>query len=257
MIIVPIRTFILNSDSLSKQGYFNHLRALVEEMYNQNGVPVALIVHSMGGPLSLYFLNEMVTQEWKDKYIKVYIPLSGAFAGASGSLKTVVSGNLHPGFVTKLSLQRSLEALYWLMPRSDVFRDQVLMQTPTVNYTASDYERLFAKADYPLGWIKYRSTATVIPNLTFPGVPTFCFYGSDIPTALTFKFSGENVYEIPTVITGGGDGTVNKASLEVCLRWSGSAGFRSQAFSGIRHRDMVSDETVLKAIEGIVMAGRL
>ena len=31
--------------------------------------------------MSLYFLNEVVTQEWKDKYIKVYIPLSGAFGG--------------------------------------------------------------------------------------------------------------------------------------------------------------------------------
>ena len=68
-------------DSLATRGYFDNLKRLAEEMYNENnGTPVALIVHSMGGPMSLYFLNEVVTQEWKDKYIKVYIPLSGAFA---------------------------------------------------------------------------------------------------------------------------------------------------------------------------------
>ena len=218
---------------------------------------MALVVHSMGGPMSLYFLNEVVTQEWKDKYIKVYIPLSGAFAGASGAVEAVVSGSLHSVFVTKLSLQRSFEALYWLMPRGDVFKDQVLVQTQTANYTAGDYEKLFAKANYPLGWIKYKPTVAIMPNLTFPGVPTFCFYGSDIPTALTFKFSGENIYEKPTVVTGGGDGSVNKVSLEACLLWSGRAGFRSRVFSGIRHGDMVRDESVLKAIEEIVMTGRL
>ena len=75
-------------DSLATRGYFNNLKALAEVMYNtNNGAPVALVVHSMGGPMSLYFLNEVVTQEWKDKYIKVYIPLSGAFGGASETIR--------------------------------------------------------------------------------------------------------------------------------------------------------------------------
>ena len=95
------------------------------------------------------------------------------------------------------------------------------------------------------------ATMTIMPNFTFPGVPT-CFYSSNIPNALTF--SGENVHQKPTVITGGGDGTVNKVSLEACLLWSGSAGFHSWAFSRIRRDQTV---TVLKAIKEIVMAGRL
>ena len=65
-------------------------------MYNQNnGAPVALVVHSMGGPMSLYFLNEVVTQDWKDKYIKVYIPLSGAFAGASEPVEAEACSIVH------------------------------------------------------------------------------------------------------------------------------------------------------------------
>ena len=83
-------------------------------MYNETGKPVAIVVHSMGGPMSLYFLNEVVTQAWKNKYIKVYIPLSAAWAGASKSLEPVVSGILpFTSFVNiPRGMKRSLQSLY-------------------------------------------------------------------------------------------------------------------------------------------------
>ena len=214
--------------------------------------------------MSLYFLNEVVTQEWKDKYIKVYIPLSGAFAGASEPVEAVVSG-LSPLsiYLPQKSLfskiERSLESLYWLMPRAEIFEDQVLVQTQDANYTALAYEPMFTTfANYPLGWTKYMPTSSINAGYIYPGVPTHCFYGSDVPTPLTYMYSSNDPTQEPTVVMGSGDGTVNKVSLEVCLRWANgtnSTGFQSRTFPGVIHIDMVKNTEVLNAIGEIVMAG--
>ena len=263
-------TPILNVNTLEShtmRGYYTRLRLLVEEMYNDTGSAVALVVHSLGGPMSLYFLNEVVTQEWKDKYIKVYIPLSGGFGGASEAVEAVVSRNLTLKFVLNLQpetilfeqMKHSFESLYWVMPRAEAYRNQVLVQTPTTNYSAGDYQQMFTTfANYPLGWAKYMPTSSINAGYIYPGVPTHCFYGSEVSTPLTYVYSSNDTTKTPTIIKGSGDGAVNKVSLEVCLRWANSTnstGFQSRAFPGVVHDDMVKNTEVLIAIREIVMAG--
>ena len=207
--------------------------------------------------MSLYFLNEVVTQEWKDKYIMVYIPLSAAWAGASISLEAVVAGLLASQFETSLEVRRSLEALYWLMPRAEAYRDQVLVETPSANYTARDYQQMFTTfANYPLGWTKYMPTSTINAGYRFPGVPTHCFYGSDTPTPLTFIYSSDNATNTTlTVRNGDGDGVVDIVSLKVCLKWVSNKSFQWQKFSGVNHGGMVRDTIILEAISGILGGG--
>ena len=252
-------------ESHTMRGYYERLKLLVEEMYNDTGSAVALVVHSLGGPMSLYFLNsDLVNQEWKEKYIKVYIPLSGAFGGASAALEAVVSGNLALKFVLNhqpetaafnVQIHRSFESLYWLMPREEAYRNQVLVQTPSANYTAGDYQQMFTTfANYPLGWTKYMPTSDINAGYPFPGVPTHCFYGSNVPTPLTFVYNDSTQIK-DIIIMGDGDGTANIESLEVCLRWKNNTGFQSRAFSGVEHVHMVKNTEVLNAIGEIVMAG--
>ena len=213
--------------------------------------------------MSLYFLNEVVTQEWKDKYIKVYIPLSGAFGGGSDMVKAVVSGRnsftILPLRSHLSEIERSLESIYWLMPRDKIFGDQVLVQTPDANYTAFDYKSMFTTfANYPLGWTKYNATSSINAGYKYPGVPTHCFYGSNLSTPLTYVYSSNDPTQEPTEINGTGDGLLNKVSLEVCLRWANSTnstGFQSRAFPGVEHIDIVKNKDVLAAIGKIVMAG--
>ena len=253
----PLFFFVFSIYTVShrRQGYYNALRALVEEMYDVSNESVAIVVHSMGGPMSLYFLNEVVTQEWKDKYIKVYIPLSAAWAGAGTSLDALVAGLF--GSLFPVELQRSLEALYWLMPRAEAYGDQVLVETPSANYTARDYQQMFTTfANYPLGWTQYMPTSTINAGYRFPGVPTHCLYGSDIPTPLTFIYSSDDAANTTlTVRNGGGDGVVNKVSLEVCLKWRSNDSFQWQVFSGVNHDGMVRDTIILEAISGILDGG--
>lgn len=63
------------------QQWFDDMKNLVEDTYTQCGEQrITLLVHSMGGPMSLVFLQKQ-TKEWKDKYIEQVISLAGAWAG--------------------------------------------------------------------------------------------------------------------------------------------------------------------------------
>lgn len=74
------------------QDYFVKLKALIEETYEQNSNErVMMVAHSMGGPMSLYFLN-LQTQAWKDKYIKCLVSLSGAWGGSVKAVKVYAIG---------------------------------------------------------------------------------------------------------------------------------------------------------------------
>ena len=77
----PLIVFLLlSTEQLNQRGYYTALKQLVEQMYKENNnTKVTLVAHSLGGPVSLYFLTSIVTQEWKDTYIDSYIPLAGAW----------------------------------------------------------------------------------------------------------------------------------------------------------------------------------
>ena len=56
-----------------------------------NNAPVTLIAHSMGGPMSLIFLQRQ-NQKWKDKYINSMITLAGVWGGSVKALKVFAIG---------------------------------------------------------------------------------------------------------------------------------------------------------------------
>jgi len=66
--------------------YQNFTKLIEDTYYVNNGTPVMIIAHSMGNPVTLYFLNNYVTQQWKDKYIRMFVSLSGVWGGAVKTL---------------------------------------------------------------------------------------------------------------------------------------------------------------------------
>ena len=72
---------------LKRLGYFEAVKKEIEDMYTQSGnTKVTVVVHSMGGPVSLYFFTSgIVTQQWKDTHINAYITLSGCLLYTSPS----------------------------------------------------------------------------------------------------------------------------------------------------------------------------
>lgn len=74
------------------QQYFVNLKKLIEDTYQMNNnTPVVMIAHSMGGPMSLYFLN-LQSQAWKNMYIAKLVTLSGVWGGSMKAVKVYAIG---------------------------------------------------------------------------------------------------------------------------------------------------------------------
>lgn len=74
--------------------FFRNMTKLVEETYYaNNNTRVMLVAHSMGNPMTLYWLNNYVNQEWKDKFIRYFVSLSAVWGGAVKTLRLMASGD--------------------------------------------------------------------------------------------------------------------------------------------------------------------
>ena len=245
-------------------GYYTGVKDLIETMYRENGnTKVTIVVHSMGGPVSLYFLTSIpdITQEWKDKYINAFVPLSGAWSGAGEIAYTEINGRdlledidfISTSSLTKPIL-RSFQSVAWLLPRGEEWDNKVIVKTPSRSYTVNDYEALFRDIGFPEGYTMYQGILNINKGWPAPNVPTHCFYGVGVPTELQMVYdSGFPDKEPVEIIRGDGDGEVNIESSRVCHRWTNSQyPFKYTEFNGVNHRQIVSDEAVLKAIGNIV-----
>ena len=122
--------FSLYLESEYAQTYvFPKLKELVEETYLKNGnSSVILISHSMGCPYTLYFLNHL-SQEWKDKYVKSWMPISGPFGGSMRIVQLYASGyslGLPDIVLEPLNLrpaQRSFASSAYLFPSREFWKD--------------------------------------------------------------------------------------------------------------------------------------
>jgi len=219
-------------------------------MYNSSGGErVTLVVHSVGGIVSLYFLNEVVSQEWKERYINTWVTISGAWPGGNSILQTVISDPLR-------LLYRSTESSAWQLPNPSIWGDTILVTSPNRTYTANDYEDLFTDIGYPQMYQMYLGIVSINENYTAPRVPIHCMYGVNVSTRESFTY-GNGFGANPTNTTfSDGDGTINLLTSQVCLKWRNeqSEPFSNTTYPGVNHFQMVADTTVLEAVAEIVGA---
>ena len=254
------------SDGHLKQGYYANVKKLIETTYNTSGGRrVVLVAHSMGSPISLFFLTQFVNQTWKDKYIRAYVTVSGVWHGAGKSVKAMVSGNTDQIFLEKdifaREIQRTFPGNVWLLPSpSDTWTSKdVLVITPTKNYTAWDYKELFRDMNFTSGWRMYNEVKNLTNHLPAPNVTMFCFYGKSYnSTPVQFVYGpGEFPNKDPSlIIKGDGDETVNLKSLTACSRWKGareqSYDVTLREFPNVEHLNMIKNRDVIKALDAIV-----
>ena len=219
-------------------------------MYNSSGgEKVTLVVHSMGGIVSLYFLNEVVSQQWKDRYINAWVTLSGAWSGGNSVIEQMIFSDL-------ALLFRTLESGVWLLPKPSVWGNTTLVTSPSRTYTANDYEDLFTDIGYPQGYQMYLGIVSINENYPAPRVPTYCYYGTNVSTPESYTYGNGFGRNATNTVYGDGDGSVNLLSSEVCLKWKNeqSEPFTAETFPGIDHGQMVANTTVLQAVANIVGA---
>ena len=261
--------FPTHTDQLYVRGYYGQLKSLVEQMYASNGNrKVTLVAHSMGGPVTLFFLNNVVSQQWKNTYIYAFVPIAGAWSGGNKILQSLISGmvpsELTPeiqqvcNFPADLTLRlrntlRTWESISWLIPKPTVWGSTVLVTTPKRTYTAGDYEALFNDMGFPQGYRMFIGTSAINAGFSAPNVPVYCFYGTGLQTAESFVYTQGFPDSQPTIVYGAGDQTVNLKSAEVCLKWKNEqANVVSMSFPGAEHTAIVQNNAVLNAVRIVV-----
>lgn len=231
-------------------------------MYNTYKNPVTLIVHSMGGPVSLYFLTQVVDQNWKDTYIKQYITLSAVWAGSVKSVRSIISGDNEGIFLDRpiwgRASQRTFQSTIWLLPPSgDVWdKDLTVAYTPKGNYTTYDYVKMMTDLGFTNGPEMYNIIRDATSSFPAPNVTTYCYYGlgKDTPFQLHYKAKGypDNP---PDVTTCDGDGTVPNISLTVCERWKNQQSYpvTLKSFSPVEHVHVLRNNQVIAAVDEIIL----
>lgn len=233
------------------KNFFIDMKTLVEETYHQNdNTSVTLLCHSMGCPMSLVFLQQQ-TKEWKKQYIAQMITIAGAWGGSAKALKVFAVGDDLGALALRASVMRqeqiSMPSLAYLLPHPQFWKsDEVLARTATREYTFAQLQDFFMDLGYPTGWEMRKD---MMPYLDFsaPEVPIHCIYGSGIKTVEILEYKSDDLSSSPKLLNGDGDGTVNRRSLEGCMKWRSS---QTQAINtlevpgGEHMRILSSDATI-------------
>ncbi|CAK9799552.1 Phospholipase A2 group XV [Anthophora plagiata] len=240
--------------------FFKKLKELVEETYHMNKqVPVTLLAHSMGGPMSLIFLQNQ-TQEWKDKYINCLITLSAVWGGSVKALKVFAIGDDLGAYILRQNIlkdqQISSPSLGWLLPSKLFWKEsEVLVQTQQKNYTLSTLRDYLIDIGVPNAWEFRKNNEKYQLDFTAPGVEVHCLYGNSVDTVQKLYYKpGISIEGTPQLISGDGDGTVNLRSLEGCKHWQGKQKRKiySQVFPGVNHMNILKDTNVLSYIRTVL-----
>lgn len=133
---------------------------------------------------------------------------------------------------------------------------QVLVQTPTTNYTHQDYKRLYKDIGFSEGWLMRQDTEPLVSDLTAPGVTVHCLYGTGVPTPEAFQYSDKFPDVDPTVLNGDGDGTVNLQSAIQCKRWAKQQKrpVLLKELPGNEHVDMLTNFTTVAYVKTVLLA---
>lgn len=239
---------------------FRKLKDLVEETYNMNEqTPVTLLAHSMGGPMTLIFLQRQ-SQTWKDKYINCLITLAGVWGGSVKALKVFAIGDDLGAYLLRQSTlkyeQITSPSLGWLLPSKLFWKDtEILVQTAEKNYTLSTLRDYLIDINVPNGWEFRKDNEKYQLDFTAPGVEVHCLYGAGVDTVQRLYYKpGTSIEGTPQLIPGDGDGTVNLRSLEGCKYWQGKQKQKvySQVFPGLNHMDILKNNNVLNYIQTVL-----
>ena len=252
--------FRYSPPSKESSEYFSRLRALIESTYSLNSNrSVAIISHSLGSLMTSTFLHT-VSQDWKDKYVHSWSSLGGVLGGSLKEVKVLVSHGVlsGPDWLTNRLLQRKVARTvmgnYFMLPRTPVWlEDEVLLQTPNLNYTLGNLDQLFRDmglSESPGMWGAVREA----PYIGDPGVRTFCFNGKNISTSHSFYYTQQSGFpdSIPEVVEGDGDGTVPHRSLKICHDWSSTEQVFEYVGDGGEHDKIMDNPQLIEQIINII-----
>lgn len=257
-----------SNDVIAGPGFMNNTAALVEKLYaNAGNQKVWLIGHSNGPIMQLYFLTK-VSNEWKQKYIAGFLPLSGNFAGqglfpvvyAFGL--SVADFGLNPALA---NVHRFWSADYMSGPQPDVFTGANSLtffrtQTPARSYnvTVTDLNDFFTSIGNTFGRQYWQNWAGMVGPNTPPGIYTYAIWGANIPTLVGFEVDNFANLNITQEFYLPGDVNQEYIDNESCKKWATTMPegcFDFFEIDNVDHFAMCSDSTVMDKLWGVISQG--
>ncbi|XP_031619143.1 group XV phospholipase A2-like [Contarinia nasturtii] len=238
------------------EDWFERLAQLTEYAYEtNNNVGVTYVVHSMGGRMLLYFLQNM-SKEWKDRFVKQMISVSVPYGGSVQAVVALTVGDtLNSKFLNNVkmkSVQETFPSIVWLMPSQYFWKsDETLAILQDKNYTIENIDAFFNDINMP-NIVEIRKDLSGYNDVTSPGVDVHCLFGSSVDTVEMLNF-GEKYNSKPELIRGNGDGVVNDRSLNGCKYWinttaQGKHKIYWKDFPGAQHITILNDKGLINYI---------
>nr|XP_045597361.1 phospholipase A2 group XV-like isoform X2 [Procambarus clarkii] len=141
--------------------------------------------------------------------------------------------------------QRSAPSLAFLLPSDELWGpNETIVETPTKNYSAADFKELFEDLNLPDAYNMYLDTKDLLRNAPAPGLELHCLHGEGVDTVEKLIYPSGKFPDSPAIINGGGDGTVNTRSAQVCLKWADKQKYKIhyKTFKGVDHMQILRDK---------------
>jgi len=245
-------------------GYTSSLKALVERVRLETNRKVVLMAHSNGPPTQYSFLSSM-TAEWRRENIAALISLSGNFLGQMNGFSGFLQPNGKGIEVQEMEATWDASYLSCTWGGYDGVKDAVLATTnygtaSETNYSSSlqSVSALFDSAGKHAWSQRLAQYYGDMDRSVHPDVATYCLYGEGLPTSYSFAFAG-NILEAPAVVVRDMDGDDNQDIFDnaFCTVWrdglkAAGHAFEAEAFKGVGHMQMISDDKVLTKVNDIL-----
>lgn len=208
------------------------------------------------GTLQTTMFLSTVSQEWKDKYIKTFVAVSGPWSGASMALRTLLSGNdliktfIGIPFFNPLEIRnvvREMGAIAWLLPDIKYWDKVPLVKTPNKVYTPEDYQEVLALAGANSSYTIF-TRGVSLHKLDAPGVEMHCVLSTNYPTEISYTYKQGFDKDPEITYDPLGDGIVPVDSLRQCYGWAEKQRqpVHKKEWVGPHHITILSDPEFIK-----------
>ncbi|KAL9646868.1 hypothetical protein ABK040_013728 [Willaertia magna] len=250
-----------STQNLTVGGDYFKLKQLIEDtFYLNNGKKVALLGHSMGGPFLQYFLANFVSQPWKDKFVKSFIPVAAAFDGNFYSMVSLLIGTNYGIPTINAKSMAKVVGLFGSVPYMSPRLTDIPFVELNGKYYGRDNQYQYMKDIDMLDTWKVFQHEDVPNDIKFaaPNVTTYCVFGYGVNTTVQFSYNGPKKIKdlelsdfTPSKFRDG-DGSVADTSLKVCEGFEQSYPVIVERMFNVTHVGVVYDVNFFNYLLGIL-----
>jgi hypothetical protein len=190
--------------------FVDSFKRVVEYAYSTNGNSRVVLLGLSDGTLMSRYALSMLDQKWKDTHISHLIMTSHGMGWGSDPAFTITGVKYCSGLVFDSSFTKYF--MYWThlflwLPEPRVYKDNVIIYTPSRNYTAAELTEYFRDANATFALNMYPLLYNNFDLLQPPGVKVYPLIGTNSQTTFAALYATDDLGSGPAKFTfSDGDG---------------------------------------------------